>query len=547
MQKIFINITLIVFIYISNSLFVSNGHAKNPENDSSYLEKSFTAINESISLKDRSFIDAKGRQIILHGINLVNKNKTLNYLGNETPDDFKAMKEWGLNCIRLGIIWDGLEPQPGVYNEEYLKGIDKRIGWAKQNGLFVLLDMHQDLFSVKYSDGAPEWATLDEGKLHIHDSPVWSDAYFTSPAVQTAFDNFWNNAPAPDGIGIQEHYARAWQHVAKRYAQEPAVIGYDIMNEPFIGSPIVEIQPLMFQKGAAVLAQVDTANAPSFDELIHMWDDEEGRFEILQYMADENIYSQIIDSTEPYYTDFESTKLVAMYQCVTNAIRKVDKNHILFLETSISSNMGVRSGIAPVVSENGERDPLQAYAPHGYDIVTDTKAVSLASPERVELIFTRHKETSEKLNMPILVGEWGAYYRHSSVLPVARQVVKQFENLLCSDMYWDYWKGLEHSDFFKAIKRPYPEKISGNIKSYKFDSDTGVFKLVWEEDPEIKVPSQIYIPDWYLFDIDDVKITSIDKGFNIRPVMEGSKSNYILINQTGKKGLRTLTLSLKRK
>lgn len=58
---------------------------------------------------------------------------------------------------------DRLEPEPGVYNEDYLKEIDERIQWAEQNNLFVVLDMHQDLFSVKYSDGAPEWATLDEG------------------------------------------------------------------------------------------------------------------------------------------------------------------------------------------------------------------------------------------------------------------------------------------------------------------------------------------------------------------------------------------------
>ena len=69
--------------------------------------------NQFISIKNDKFIDAQGRQIILHGINLVNKNKKVNYLGDESAQDFKVMKEWGFNCIRLGIIWDGLEPDPG--------------------------------------------------------------------------------------------------------------------------------------------------------------------------------------------------------------------------------------------------------------------------------------------------------------------------------------------------------------------------------------------------------------------------------------------------
>jgi len=87
---------------------------------------------------------------------------------------------------------------------------------------------------------------------------VWSDAYFTSPAVQTALDNFWKNAPAPDGVGLQEHYARAWAMLARRYAEEPAVIGYDLMNEPFPGSAAAASQVLLFERGAELLAQLDS-------------------------------------------------------------------------------------------------------------------------------------------------------------------------------------------------------------------------------------------------------------------------------------------------
>jgi len=30
------------------------------------------------------------------------------------------------------LLWDGLEPEPGVYDEASQKGIDQRIEWARQ-------------------------------------------------------------------------------------------------------------------------------------------------------------------------------------------------------------------------------------------------------------------------------------------------------------------------------------------------------------------------------------------------------------------------------
>lgn len=58
----------------------------------------------------------------------------------------------------------------------------------------LILDMHQDLYSRKFDNGAPLWATLDDGAEHVTGT-IWSDAYLMSPAVQRAFDNFWQNRP----------------------------------------------------------------------------------------------------------------------------------------------------------------------------------------------------------------------------------------------------------------------------------------------------------------------------------------------------------------
>ena len=210
--------------------------------------------NGFVSISGQNFIDPQGRTLTLHGINVVNKNKETSYLGHISPEEMTMFKSWGFNVIRLGIIWDGLEPEPGMYNEEYLKGIDQMIQWAADNDIYVFLDMHQDLYSVEFSDGAPSWATITNDQPHLT-GEIWSDSYLISPAVQTAFDSFWANAPAPDGIGIQDHYINLWKHLAERYADNTTIIGFDIMNEPFMGSGANNVMPLLLEAYAKILVQ----------------------------------------------------------------------------------------------------------------------------------------------------------------------------------------------------------------------------------------------------------------------------------------------------
>ena len=169
-----------------------------------------------VTVEGDRFIDGNGRSLLLHGINLVNKDPSVGYLGPESANEFAAWRAWGLNCIRLGVIWDGLEPEPGVYNEAYLQGIDQQIAWATENDLFVILDMHQDLYSVRFADGAPEWATLTDDQPHLEESDVWSDAYFTSPAVHAAWNKtFGTTHPQQMVLAckiIMLMYGRCWQN-----------------------------------------------------------------------------------------------------------------------------------------------------------------------------------------------------------------------------------------------------------------------------------------------------------------------------------------------
>ena len=78
-----------------------------------------------VTVKGRRFIDPQGRQILLHGLSIIDKNKAHGYMSWHGPEQFAAMCGWGMNCIRLGVLWDGLEPKPGQYDQAYLAQLDK--------------------------------------------------------------------------------------------------------------------------------------------------------------------------------------------------------------------------------------------------------------------------------------------------------------------------------------------------------------------------------------------------------------------------------------
>lgn len=419
-----------------------------------------------ISIKGQQFVDATGKEVNFHGLNLVNKNPEENYLGQNDQESIKKIQSWGFNCIRLGVIWDGLEPEPGKYDENYLRGIDDRIRWAAENNLYVVLDMHQDLYSVLYSDGAPEWATLHDDQPHMT-GEIWSESYFISPAVQTAFDNFWKNAPAPDGTGIQDHFINAWRHVAERYANQVHVIGYDLMNEPFMGSGAAKIMPAMLQSYAELLASEGQVPPPSMEELAQMWSNEEERNKVYEKLSDPEKFSVIADAIYPVQAPFEKEVLMPFYQECRDAIREVDLHHIIFIEHAIFANSGALTGIEPLLNEKGERDTLVAYAPHGYDLVTDTQNQAASSLERVRFIFDRIEQNADRLNMPVLVGEWGAFYsaHEPAVVQQAEFIMDLYEKKHFSDTYWSYFEGIDQMPYFKVLQRPKPVGVSGNIQA----------------------------------------------------------------------------------
>lgn len=500
-----------------------------------------------IQVEGQKFIDSQGREVLFNGINYISKNPNQKYILPQGEEIFQQFKSWGFNCIRLGIIWDGLEPEPGKYNEEYLLEIDKRIDWAGENGIYVFLDMHQDLYGAKFSDGAPDWATIDEGKPH-YQGAIWSDSYLISPAVQTAFDHFWNNSPAPDGIGIQDHYANLWKHIAERYANNPVVIGYDIMNEPFMGTAANEIMPVMLGAYANLWVEETGQEPPLPEELAAMWSNEESRLKALEFISTKERFAKVVDAVYEMNAAFEKNQLQKMYQKVAGAIREVDQNHLLFFNHSYFSNTGVRSAIEPTLLPDGTKDSKIIYAAHGYDLVVDTKEVENPSFERVEFIFNRIHETGQRMNVPVMVGEWGAFHDNSlKMVETAQHVVNLFEDYQFSNTYWAYYEDIENYPYFNsAIIRPYPVLVSGELISYDYHFESGEFTCKWKENGKNNAPTVIFVPDLKNLSENEIKLepTADQIVFEYYDIANSGK---LLIAPVGKPIERTIQFNLRTK
>ncbi|WP_245906702.1 cellulase family glycosylhydrolase [Mycolicibacterium palauense] len=177
-----------------------------------------------------------GQVVVLHGFNEV--YKLAPYAPSASgfdENDAAFLAANGFNVVRLGVIWAAVEPEPGVIDTAYLDSIGQTVELLADHGIYTVIDMHQDNYSGAFQgEGAPDWATQTGGKRNPEAG--FPGNYYLNPAEAHAWDMFWANAAAPDGLGLLDHYALSWEHIAGHFTGNTAVVGYDIMNEPFPGS-----------------------------------------------------------------------------------------------------------------------------------------------------------------------------------------------------------------------------------------------------------------------------------------------------------------------
>lgn len=176
--------------------------------------------------------DRHGRAIVLRGINYPSDD-VAHWKGLPPDSDLRDLAfiaESGFDAVRLVINWDRIEPAPDRYDEEYVALVARHARLAWEQGLYVVIDLHQDLFGMGFGlHGAPRWACDEAAYAAFEPTSPWFFNYF-SAEVSSCFDRFWKS---PD---LQRHHRTAARRVAEAVADNEGVIGFDPHNEPFPGT-----------------------------------------------------------------------------------------------------------------------------------------------------------------------------------------------------------------------------------------------------------------------------------------------------------------------
>jgi len=374
-----------------------------------------------------------GRAVILRGVNLSGTQKNAPYLDDKTADDYTRVRaDWGMNAIRFVMTWSAVEPDEGRYDDAYLDAVAARMQWADAAGLAVVLDMHEDVYGEGFGfDGAPRW-TCDQGR---YDAFVPQMPWFVNtldPNVEACVDGFYTRAD------LQQRFAAAWRHVAERLAKSPAIVGFDVLNEPEWGS-----------------------------------------------------YSIF---------DFEQDRLTPMYRAVVTAVRAAAPGWVAFLEPSSSRNAGIATGLtapfdfADVMYAPHSYDQAAegggGFDPSHRQQILDNVA-KLAGEARALDAGLWIGEYGGMASAPGIVEYMTAQYDAAGAVAGGTMYWAYDAGgygLVTAD-------GSETPLLVDTVVRPYPDKVAGDPIAYAFDAASTTFTFTYAPDASAALPTELAVPD----------------------------------------------------
>eukprot|EP00055_Hartaetosiga_balthica_P012705 m.62515 g.62515 ORF g.62515 m.62515 type:complete len:499 (-) comp8033_c4_seq2:73-1569(-) len=391
--------------------------------------------------------DSTGHEVIFHGVNVVYKGPPyvpiidhFDYQYSFSEEDAKILNQYGMNAIRLGMMWPGVEPTRNQYNQTYLDMMKNITKMCEDHGIWVLLDFHQDVWNERFcGEGVPAWAASPSSDAKPFPIPIgpafntsnpdgipsdkdcsaydWSEYYFTS-AVGSSVQRLYNNDD-----GLLDSFAAFWGKVAQEFKAFGNILGYELINEPWAGDATNDLELMI--PGVA-----------------------------------------------------DRKNLQHVYDTVNTAIRAADQENLIFFETVTWDDVVVGFEHAPGGEEWGNRSIL-AY--HFY------QPPNLSPNETINV----HLRAANRLSCGIFCSETD---NMNTFIDAADG---QFQSWL----HWEYkafipktgsnygfWNqdGSINNQSVHALTRTYASSIAGKGVSMSFNSTTAAFSLSYITDPSVE-------------------------------------------------------------
>ena len=342
--------------------------------------------------------------------------------------DAAFLRSIGFNVVRVGVIFQAVEPIPGVFDQAYLNHISRTVHILARYGIVSILDFHQDQYNQKFQgEGFPSWAVQDGGLPNPRLG--FPHNYEGNPALQRAFENFWADRPGPGGVGLQERYVAAWAQVARRFRGDRSVLGYEIMNEPFPGSDYLSC-------GEAAGCRASDA------------------------------------------------QLTGLERKVDRAVRRIDPRTLIFQEPYVTFNFGYPDHVGPL------RDRHAVFAWHDYCLVGTTCSSNQTTMQNAAAYVARTGEGTFMTEYGAVTDT--AALDHMVTLADAFRVPwTEWSYCTCRDPTGAPNEGMVVNprrpkrganlvpSILRSLVEPYPQVVAGTPSSWAFNRATRTFHLAY--------------------------------------------------------------------
>ncbi|GKT34662.1 hypothetical protein ADUPG1_007974 [Aduncisulcus paluster] len=469
-------------------------------------------------------------EMYFHGVNVVYKvDPFYPSTGEFDPqlsfnaDDIAFLKTHGFNLVRLGVQFDGTFPTCSFSepDEDYLDTMLGIVQDLAQAGIYTIIDMHQDLFSKWFcGEGFPpclfpsDWWNADKpfpepyeddldrdsDGFPTHDSCLEYEFGMYYPTVEQgkAWECLYNNcnpfqetafggtSDSTLGTTVQDLLLRHWSVVKDKFESEEYVFGWELVNEPWLGD---------------IYAHPEWA--------LEGWKSDEANLTPL--------YHNIISSS------LAGTGHLVLYESTVSNYLKVG-----FPEGGFPDDLpyGSQQNILSVhdycALVNSNMDPLYQWICDAWDevLIVDQREIDVANLGLGGMILT----------------EFGAIVdEDDSAIEDLQHILSDYERHMLSFCYWQFktyndvttaagsgsegfWSedGTLFEKKLKALARPYPMEVEGELISFSFDVDTNKLEVHVQPDVTrltysiIFTSEDLYYPNGYNVSFDPVNSGSYE-------------------------------------